>query len=302
MNSPSITHGVVCALWTPLTEDGQPDFSALDRHLKWLATTGLDGLLVLGSTGRFPALPVSVREALIRHVLKQASPLPCLVNISDLEQPAVTQLGRVAKDSGASGVAIMAPWFYEQAQADLIEWFAAAGRAAELPLWLYNFPERTGNRIDLGTVKEVMAQVPVGGFKNSGESQELLRELAKLARTTPFAVFAGADAHIVEVLTLGAVGCIGGLANAVPEAMVRVFQAAAAGNPDVAAREQELLLAVERRLHLVPFPWNVAAVMAARGLPVGALPATMSRVTRAHYEQLKSEIQGVFRDHALPCF
>lgn len=302
MNSPSITHGVVCALWTPLTGDGQPDFPALDRHLEWLATTGIDGLLVLGSTGRFPALSARIRETFVRHVLKQVSPLPCLVNISDLDQATVTHLGRVSKECGASGVAIMAPWFYEQAQADLIEWFAAAGRAAALPLWLYNFPERTGNRIDLGTVKEVLARVPVGGFKNSGENQELLRELAKLARTTPFAVFAGADAHIPEVLELGAVGCIGGLANAVPEAMVRVFQAAAAGNPDVAAHEQELLLAVERRLHLVPFPWNVAAVMAARGLPVGALPATMSRVTHAHYEQLKSEIQGVFREHGLARF
>jgi dihydrodipicolinate synthase/N-acetylneuraminate lyase len=302
MNSPSITHGVVCALWTPLTGAGQPDFPALDRHLEWLATTGIDGLLVLGSTGRFPALPVTVREALIRHVLKQASPLSCLVNISDLDQPAVARLGRVAKESGAGGAAIMAPWFYEQAQADLIEWFVGAGRAADLPLWLYNFPERTGNCIDLGTVKEVMAQVPVGGFKNSGANQELLRELAKLARTSPFAVFAGADAHIPEVLALGAVGCIGGLANAVPEAMVRVYQAAAAGNPHEASPEQELLLEVERRLRLVPFPWNVAAVMAARGLPVGALPATMSRVTHAHYEQLKSEIQGVFREHGLACF
>ena len=302
MNSPTISQGIVCALWIPLTEAGQPDFPALDRHLEWLATTGLDGLLLLGSTGRFPALSGNLRETLIRHVLKQASPLRCLVNISDLDQPTVNQLGRVSKACGASGVTIMAPWFYEQAQADLIEWFVAAGRAAELPLWLYNFPERTGNRIDLGTVKAVQAQVTVGGFKNSGENQELLRELAKLARTTPFAVFAGADAHIPEVLALGAVGCIGGLANAVPEAMVRVFQAVVAGNPGEAAREQELLLAVERRLHLVPFPWNVAAVMAARGLPVGALPATMSRVTHAHYEQLKSEIQTVFREHGLTGF
>ena len=302
MNSSSISKGIVCALWTPLTEDGRPDFALVDRHLEWLATTGIDGLLVLGSTGRFPLLSVATREAFLQHVLKKAGPLSCLANVSDLSQPSVAHLGKVAREHGASGVTIMAPWFFEQSQADLAEWFVAAGTAAALPLWLYNFPERTGNRIELGTVKDVMARVQVGGFKNSGASQELLRDLARLARTSPLAVFAGADARIPEALALGAVGCIGGLANLLPEAMLRVYRASVSGHPDEAARDFELLSEVNQRMHLVPFPMNVAAAMAARGFPPGALPTAMSRVTRAHYEQLKSEVRGLLDRYEVPCF
>jgi hypothetical protein len=44
---------------------------------------------------------------------------------------------------------------------------------------------------------------------------------------------------------------------------------------------------------------NIAALMSARGLNPGALPPTMSRVTRAHYEQLKSEARGLMQDHGL---
>jgi len=300
MKATPITKGVVCALWTPLDQDGRVALALAERHLEWLRSTGLDGLLVLGSTGRFPLLAVAAREAFIQHALGKAGELSCLVNISDLEPSAVARLGRAAREHGASGVTVMTPWYYEQAQADLVEWFVTAGTAAELPLWLYNFPERTGNRIDLGTVKDVLACVPVGGFKNSGTNQEFLRDLAKLALTRPFALFAGADARIPEALELGAVGCIGGLANVVPEVMVRVQRAAARGTVETVARELELLREINQRMHLVPFPMNVAAAMAARGLNPGALPPTMSRVTRAHYEQLTSEVRGLLEAHGVP--
>lgn len=302
MKPPSPTHGIVCALWTPLTAGGRIDQSALDTHLDWLNTTGLDGYLVLGSTGRFVGLPVSERESLAERVLRRVEHLPVLINVSHLDQQRVARLGIHAREIGAAGVTVLPPWYYEQAQADLVEWFAAAGEAARLPLWLYNFPERTGNRIDLATVRELLERMPLAGFKNSGANHELIRDLAQLAKAHPFAVFAGADARIPESLELGAVGCIGGLANALPEPMVALYQACKTGEAGESNRSLRLLRDVSSRLHLVPFPLNVAAVMEARGLNPGVLPVNLSRVTQAHYQQLKSEVAGLMRDHELPIF
>ena len=299
MNPSPLTQGIVCALWTPLTPDGLLDLALLDSHLDWLHSTGLSGLLALGSTGRFAHLPVPMREEFLRHVLKRAAGFPTLVNVSALDFRALVRLGGAARDAGAQGIAVLPTWFYHQAQADLVEWFVAAGEAAKLPLWLYNFPERTGNRIELGTVKDVLARTNLAGFKQSGDEHDFIHDLAKLAETTPFAVFAGADARIPESLALGAAGCIGGLANALPEAMVRVFQACTTGDVSPAANELALLRELSQRLHLVPFPMNIAAVMEARGLNPGALPPTMSRVTRAHYEQLKSEARGLMEQHGV---
>ena len=42
------------------------------------------------------------------------------------------------------------------------------GRAAEIPLVLYNFPEVTGKRIELETVRSVASEVPVLAVKQSG--------------------------------------------------------------------------------------------------------------------------------------
>jgi 4-hydroxy-tetrahydrodipicolinate synthase len=237
------------------------------------------------------------REELLVHILKRTAPLPVVANVSDLDLNVIKRLGGVAREHGATGVSVLPPWYFEQAQPDLIEWFVAGGQAARLPLWLYNFPERTGNRIQIGTVSEVCDRTEVGGFKQSGAQQEFMTELAALAKVKPFAVFAGADDRIAESLDLGAVGCISGLANTLPDMMVKVYEAAKSGEPDSALDELGLLRSVVRRFHLVPFPWNQAAIMEARGLNPGALPPTMSRVTRAHYAQLKKETQAMIQQH-----
>ena len=123
--------------------------------------------------------------------------------------------------------------------------------------------------------------------------------MPSISQKKPFAVFAGADDRIAESLDLGAVGCISGLANTLGDVMVKVYDAAKAGDVGAAADDLELLRAAVGRFHLVPFPWNQAAIMEARGLNPGVQPTLMSRVTRAHYAQLKREMQAIFEESGL---
>ncbi len=300
MSIASPSHGIVCALWTPLKDSGEIDYPLLDRHLEFLKSAGLTGIMALGSTGRFLNLPPAQREELLVHILRQTSPLPVIANVSDLDFGVIKRLGAVAREHGAAGVSVLPTWYFEQSQSDLIEWFVAGGKAAGLPLWLYNFRECTRNHIEINTVREVWERVEVGGFKQSGAQQDFITELAALAQQKPFSVFAGADDRIAESLKLGAVGCISGLANSLPDVMVKVYDAAKAGDVSSAAAGLELLRSVVRRCHLVPFPWNQAAIIEARGLNPGVLPDLMSRVTRAHYAQLKRETLALFIEFGLP--
>ena len=127
-----------------------------------------------------------------------------------------------------------------------------------------------------------------------------MTELAPLAEVTPFAIFAGADDQIAGSLRLGAVGCISGLANALPDVMAKVYHAVKADRAEEVVAYQDLLTAVVRRFHLIPFPWNQAAIMEARGLAAGALPDYMSRVSRAHYEQLWNETRALIALSGVP--
>lgn len=293
MNEEPTMQGLCAALWTPLTAGGEVDFRALDELLEFLSGQPLSGYLLLGSTGRFPHLSEAQRIEFVRHVIPRAGSRPCAVNVSDLNEEVAVRMGRAARQAGAVGAAVMTPWYYQQTQCDLVEWFARIGERVELPLWLYNYPEATGNRIELHTIESVAARVPVAAYKHSGSDFEFIRPLARLGQRLGFTVFAGTNTRLREARGLGAGGVISGLICPAPDVMHAVYHPTV----DPKFHAEGCLTALGRCLALAPFPFNVAAVMAGRGLPFGALPDWWSRTTHAHFAQLKQEAAQAFDTH-----
>ena len=154
------TAGILVALWTPTDAAGRVVESGLAANLAFLRGHGVHGLMVLGSTGEFVRLSLATRLEFIELVRRHAGDWPAMVNISDVQPAAVTVLGQRARELGFPSVAMLSPWFYPLAQADLAEFFIRQTTAVGLPLFLYNFPERTGNRIALETVAAVADRVP----------------------------------------------------------------------------------------------------------------------------------------------
>ena len=162
--SPSWT-GLFCALWTPTNQDGRLIESALAHNLAFLKRHGVNGLLALGSTGEFLRLEPRSGGRSRKSVARLCSPLRLMINISELRPTEVAEMGRFARGIGAEAVSLLPPYFYPLAQDDLVEFFVRAAEAAQLPLFLYNFPERTGNRIASGDHAAVAQRVPVAGVK-----------------------------------------------------------------------------------------------------------------------------------------
>jgi 4-hydroxy-tetrahydrodipicolinate synthase len=285
--------GLFCALWTPTDEQGQLMESALVANIEFLKTRRAHGLLALGSTGEFLYLDPKARFRVIERVAETAAPLRLIVNISDLRPRVVADLGRLAKQAGAQAVSVLPPHFYPMAQEDLADFFSRAADAAQLPLFLYNFPERTGNRIGLETVAAVADRAPVAGVKQSGSEFAYHTQLVQLGREKGFVVLTGADTRLPEAVALGVSGCVSGLSNAVPELVLDALESAGKGAPSVAA---ERLGELGRRIQAVCFPLDVATVMAARGLPVGSSKSIISSATRSRCEHLRHELKELFRE------
>ena len=256
------------------------------------------GILALGSTGSFCTWTCP-RASSAEIVAEEAGPLAVLANISDIRPRAVAELGRFAHDLQLSAVAVLPPHFFPVAQADLEEFFVRAADAAQLPLFLYNFPERTGNRIALETVAAVADRASLAGVKQSGADFGYHRELVELGRKKNFVVFTGGEPRLAEAMSLGVTGCVSGLANAVPEMVVDIFELAGgrrAGDLEEAVTRMQRLGAL---VDQVEFPLNVAAAIEARGLPTGEPKSVVSAVTRARYERLVHDLRALYREWQL---
>jgi 4-hydroxy-tetrahydrodipicolinate synthase len=292
--------GVLAALWIPTDADGRLMEAALAAHLEWLRRAGVQGVLALGSTGEFPRFSLKERMRILEAVAAAAAPLPVIANISDLRPEVAAELGRFARKLGLPAVAMLPPYFFPLAPEDQLAFFLHGAEAAGLPAFLYNFPERTGNRIDLATVAAFADRAPLAGIKQSGGEFSYHAPLVALGREKNFVVFSGADTEIAAAVALGAAGCIGGLVNLAPEYMLAVYAAARAGQLEQAAAEAARLRALGRVIDRLAFPLNVAAGLEARGFDPGAPKFLVSAATRCSYQEVVREIRRLGTEWGLP--
>jgi 4-hydroxy-tetrahydrodipicolinate synthase len=218
-----------------------------------------------------------------------------IANISDIRPSVVAALGRCARSLGFESVTLLAPWFFPVAQADLVEFFVRGAEAASLPLFLYNFPERTGNRIALETIDAVAGRVEVAGVKQSGDEFEYHKDLVALGRARGFVVFTGGEPRLGEAMRLGVAGCVSGLANAVPELVAGLYTAVKAGDSSAETLATERIRRLCAELDRLQFPLNVAAAIEARGLAAGVPKSAISSATCQQYRLLAADLRGLYR-------
>ncbi len=293
------TAGIIAALWTPTDAQGRVIETGLAANLAFLRQRGVHGLMVLGSTGEFARLSLEARLDFLAAVQRHCGDWPAMANVSDIRPDAVTALGRRAAELGYSSISLLPPWYYPLAQVDLAEFFVREAERIALPLFLYNFPERTGHRISLETIATVADRVPLAGIKQSGAEFSYHRELLALGRPRRFVVLTGADSRLAEAMALGVTGAVSGLANAVPELMTAVYDAVRAGDTARVNEATGRLVELTRRLDAVEFPLCVAAAMAARDLCVGEPKCVVSAATRQRYDQLVTELRQLFHEWSL---
>ncbi|HOK78266.1 MAG TPA: dihydrodipicolinate synthase family protein [Verrucomicrobiota bacterium] len=291
--------GVIVALWTPTKDEVALDKAGLLSNVEFLKAKGITGFMILGSTGEFARLDVQTRIECLSLLRPLADEWPTIVNASAIRPADVITVGKRARELGFGTMSLLPPAFYGLAQADLAEFFIYCAKAVGLPLFLYNFPERAGTRINIETIRTVADSVELAGVKQSGAEFEYHRDLVKLAREKNFVVFSGAEVTLPEALGLGVNGCVSGLANAVPELVVGIHQAALQGDREKTEMFRTRIDSLLHQVNVLEFPLNVAAAMLARGLATGKTKTPLSAQTSALLNQVVEKVRALYAEWGL---
>jgi 4-hydroxy-tetrahydrodipicolinate synthase len=272
-------NGVFAAIWTPTDGALQLQKDALAAHARFLRSAGVDGLMVLGSTGEFPHFDIAQRKKILEALVEAVPGCPLIVNCSDVNPGRVAELGRHARMIGADAIALLPPWFFSSTPEDVVEFMARGAEAADLPLVIYNFPERVGHAISAESVAAICARARVVGLKQSGDDFARHAEFAELGAQKGFVVFTGSDTRIPEAYAMGARGVISGYTNAIPEWISAAFHAAQQGDAASAEDFTNRIREFAKCFSALEFPVNVAAALDARGRPVGQMKMALSAKT-----------------------
>ena len=252
--------GALAAAVTPL-RDGAFDGGAVEPYLDFLAGHGLDGVLVLGTTGEGVLFSTAERrEVAAAFAAAAGGRLQVAVHCGAQTTRETVDLAEHAAAAGADAVAVIAPPYFRLDEDELLAYFGAAARAcAPLPFYLYEFEARSGYPIPLPVIERLRERAPnLAGMKVSDSPWE---------RLEPFLlegldVFVGAEALLERALAAGAAGAVSGLAGSFPDAVVPLVR-----EPTPEAGERATAL----RGELQRFPFHAASKTALgfRGVPVG---------------------------------
>jgi len=229
--------GVMPAITTPFTADGDVDHAFLARHALWMVDAGCTGIVALGSLGEAATLSV-VEKLEVLRTLAQAldGRVPLGAGIAALSTDEACGLAQAAAEIGCAGLMVLPPYVYSTDWREMRAHVSHVIAATALPCMLYNNPIAYRTDFRPEQVEELArAHDNLVAVK---ESSADIRRIAAIRHRLGdrLAILVGVDDLIVEGIAAGATGWVAGLVNAMPVESVRLFDLAVrAQSADAAA-------------------------------------------------------------------
>ncbi len=254
--------GSIVAVVTPMHEDGSLDLPRLRSLIDWHAAEGTDGIVVVGTTGESPTVPVDEHCEIIRVAVEHANGrVPVIAGTGANSTAEAVELARFARQAGAAAHLSVVPYYNRPSQEGLYRHFRAIAEAVELPLILYNVPGRTVADLANDTALR-LAEIPnIAGIKDATGSIDRACDLFERA-PADFALYSGDDMTAAAFMLLGGHGVISVTANVAPRAMHELCAAASSGDARRARKINATLTGLHRDLFCeanpIPVKWAVA--------------------------------------------
>ena len=220
-------NGVMPAITTPFTADGDVDHAFLARHALWMVDAGCTGIVALGSLGEGATLSVPEKLAVLRTLeTALAGRVPLVASIAALSTDEACGLAREAAQIGCAGLMVLPPYAYSTDWREMGAHVSAVIAATALPCMLYNNP--IAYRTDFKPEHvEALARAHDNLVAVKESSADIRRIAAIRYRLGDrLKILVGVDDLIVEGIAAGATGWVAGLVNAMPVESVRLFDLA----------------------------------------------------------------------------
>jgi 4-hydroxy-tetrahydrodipicolinate synthase len=259
----------LCAMITPFTTSGALDLDGAQRLAAHLVAQGCDGLVLSGTTGESPTTTDAEKSALIAAVREAVADRASIVaGVGTPDTRHTVDLAREAEKAGADGLLVVAPYYSRPPQDAIEAHFREIADASELPLMLYDIPNRTGIRVEAETILRLSAHPRIVAVKDC--SYDFLAAQKVLARTD-LAYYAGCDEHNLALYAVGGAGYVSTVSNVIPARLRAVLDAFDAGDTARAARLQQQATPLIEAIMSAGLPGTVTtkALLTALDLPAG---------------------------------
>lgn len=205
------------ALVTPFKADGSVDFEGLRTLINYLIDGKVEYLVSLGTTGEASTLNKDEKKKIWEFTAEvNNGRLPLVAGIGGNDTASIVQSIKDFNNVGYDAILSASPYYNKPTQEGIYQHYKAISEASDLPILLYNVPGRTGSNISADTTcrladefNNVIAIKEASG--NFDQFNQIMRDKPK-----DFLLISGDDPVALPMISLGAVGVISVIGNALP--------------------------------------------------------------------------------------
>ena len=285
----NLFYGCGTALVTPF-KGNRVDYDALEKLIDRQLDSGIDALVILGTTGEPSTLAPSERSAVVECAAARiAGRVPMIVGTGSNDTRQAVAQSIEAQRLGADALLVVTPYYNRSSREGLTAHYQAVADAVELPVIMYNVPGRTGVNLSPETVAELARHPNLCAVKEASGSIRQLTDLARLCGEG-VAVYCGNDDMILPAMALGARGAISVAANVIPAEMRALTADWLRGEAKRCLDAQIKWLPVIDALFSEVNPIPVKAALAMMGRIENTLPLPLTPLSDGKAERLRKAL------------
>ena len=192
---------ILTAMVTPFDDDGRVDEDAAVALMHHLVGHGSDGLVVCGTTGEATTMDDDEHLRVIElAVTEMDGSCPIVAGVGSNDTRHAVTLTERATALGADALLSVNPYYNRPSRRGIVAHYREVVRATELPIVLYNIPQRTGADLPNDLLAELAQLDHIEAVKQANP--------ANLAPVDGLSLYAGNDDLLADVLDLGEPGGI----------------------------------------------------------------------------------------------
>ena len=263
-------NGIFPAIVSTFDNNGKFDPISMRRIVRYQIDAGVHGLYVCGGTGEGLLMKYKERQDLLETVLDETrGDIKVIAHIGAFQIPETIVLAQHASEIGVDAISALPPsYFYKPDEISQIDYYKSVAAASNVPLLIYNIPQRTGIAMTESLYDELIQVENIIGMKDSSGDIFTLEHLANKWKNS--LIFEGEDSLLLSSLIVGAVGGIGASYNLMPKLYVQLWETYKKNNIDKAAKIQAKINDIIRALLTSPdLIGGIKQVLAWMGLECG---------------------------------
>ncbi len=233
-----VPKGVMPALVTPFTRDGDLIEDAFKQLIDYTIKKGVTGIVPAGTTGEFVYMRTEERKKLLRLAVEFADGrVPVIAGTGYNSTRATLSLTKYAAEIGCDAALVVSPFYLRPSDKGYYEHYATLASKGDIPIIVYNIPQCTLGVLSPSLVEDLADLDNIVGIKDSsGNIGYTLELIERVGNKIP--VLIGHDECVLSAIAAGAGGAILASANLIPHLWAELINKVHSGHIKDAMRIQ----------------------------------------------------------------